>query len=159
MRRTHGMSFSPLYRVWQRIKGCTTNPSHQDYRWYGDKGITVCNEWSESFSTFYEWAMANGYSKGLTLDRINSNGNYEPSNCRWVPIADQQRNRSNNVQITIDGETKCLSEWCRVYGMNRHTVLCRHRRGIDWETALTAPVEEKMKRYVNYKNYGGMKNK
>lgn len=151
MRRTHGMSLSPLYRVWQRIKGCTTNPSHQDYRWYGDTGIVVCNEWSESFSAFYEWAIANGYSKGLTLDRIDSNGNYEPSNCRWVSISDQQHNRSNNIQITIDGKTKCLSEWSRIYGINRYTVLCRHKRGIDWETALTTPVEEKMKRYVNYK--------
>ena len=151
MRRTHGMSNSPLYRVWSRIKGSTTNPSHQDYRWYGGKGIRVCDEWSESFLAFYEWATANGYSKGLTLDRRNVNGNYEPNNCRWITIAEQQRNRSDNVLIAIGGETKCLSEWCRIYDINRFTVLCRHERGIDWETALTTPVEEKMKRYIGYK--------
>ena len=93
LHKTHGLSKHPLYRVWWRMKGCTTNPTHQDYKHYGARGIIVCPEWLNDFMTFYEWAINNGYRGGLTIERVNVNGNYEPSNCTWIPRADQPKNQ------------------------------------------------------------------
>lgn len=93
LHHSHGLSNHPLYRVWQRMKGCTTNPSHQDFKYYGERGIVVAQEWLNSFSTFYDWAINNGYQPGLTIERINVNGNYEPSNCTWIPRSEQPKNQ------------------------------------------------------------------
>lgn len=134
------MSKSKLYKVWCRIKGCTTSPTHADYKFYGEKGVSVCKEWRDSFETFRDWAFENGYEEGLTIDRIDPDGDYSPRNCRWVSILEQQHNRSNNIQITLNGETKCLSEWAKLYGINRYTVRSRHEKGMPWHDALTAPV-------------------
>ena len=108
MRRTHGMSRTPLYRVWARIKGCTTSPTHQDYKFYGAKGVKVCDEWATSFSAFYEWAISHGYKQGLTIDRIDSCGDYTPNNCRWITIQEQQRNRKAGTKEGCVG--KMLSQ-------------------------------------------------
>ena len=92
LHRTHGLSNHPLYRVWQRMKGCTSSPTHQDYKHYGERGIVVCEEWREDFGSFYEWAMTHGYQRGLTIERIDVDGNYEPSNCTWIPQSEQPKN-------------------------------------------------------------------
>jgi hypothetical protein len=94
----HGLSKTRLYRVWDAMKGRCSNPRHQAYKHYGERGITVCDEWKNSFISFCEWAYANGYDENAergkcTLDRIDNNGNYEPSNCRWVSMAVQTSNR------------------------------------------------------------------
>lgn len=99
------------YNIWQGMKSRCFQPTNKDYKNYGGRGITVCNEWKDNFMAFYEWSIANGYSDNLTIDRIDTNGNYEPSNCRWVDIKTQERNRRNNLYIT---ETKSLSEWCEI---------------------------------------------
>lgn len=93
LHRTHGLSNHPLYKVWQRMKGCTTRPNHQDYKHYGARGIRVYPEWLKNFETFYEWAINNGYQPGLTIERVNVNGNYEPSNCTWIPRSEQPKNQ------------------------------------------------------------------
>ena len=82
-----------LYEIWSGMKIRCYNKNHKDYKYCGSKGITICSEWKSSFKSFYEWSLANGYQDGLTIDRINTFGNYEPSNCRWITIAEQQLNK------------------------------------------------------------------
>lgn len=120
--KTHHMTGTKLYSIWERIRSrCfCKNPSSRDYRDYAGRGITVCSEW-ESFENFHKWALDNGYKEGLSIDRIDNDGNYEPSNCRWVTMKDQVRNRRKTIWLTYNGEKKALSEWCEILGLNLKT--------------------------------------
>ena len=100
LHRTHGLSKHPLYKVWQRMKGCTTSPTHQDFKHYGAGGIRVCDEWFNDFKTFYDWAMNNGYEPGLTIERVNVDGNYEASNCTWIPQSEQPKNQRRRDRLS-----------------------------------------------------------
>ena len=100
------------------------NPKNTNYYLYGSRDICVCKEW-HNYMTFYKWAMDNGYADGLTIDRIDNNGNYEPSNCRWVTKAEQNRNTRRNIIVTINDETHCLSEWCRIFNKSVSSVMSR----------------------------------
>ena len=114
-RAKHHLTNTRLHSIWEKMNGrcyCKTSP---DYNSYGGRGIKICNEWKKDFKTFYNWAINNGYKDNLTIDRIDVNGNYEPSNCRWATQKQQQRNRRNNVLITHLGITHCLSEWAEIY--------------------------------------------
>lgn len=91
--RKHGLSGTRLHRIYYRMRERCYRPDNDNYRWYGARGITVCSEWMNSFSQFAEWALASGYQDNLTIDRINPDGNYEPTNCRWITIQEQQKNR------------------------------------------------------------------
>lgn len=100
--RKHGMRSTRLYGVWLNIKNRCNNPKDDNYQYYGARGITICNEWSSDFTAFYDWAMANGYDENAkkgdcTIDRIDVNGNYEPSNCRWVGMKAQRANQRRVV--------------------------------------------------------------
>ena len=101
----------------------------KSYKNYGGKGISVCEEWSKSFSSFALWAEENGYAEGLTIDRIDGKKGYSPENCRWVTVAEQNRNYSKNHFITYNGETKCLADWADFFGLKRATVLFRIKQG------------------------------
>ena len=92
-RRKHGMWNTRLHRIWGAMKTRCHNPNCERFPDYGGRGIEVCEEWKNNFQAFYDWATANGYKDELTIDRINVNGNYEPSNCRWATIKEQNNNK------------------------------------------------------------------
>ena len=104
---------------------------------YGGRGISVCNEWRESVEKFYKWAVENGYQENLTIDRIDNNGDYCPSNCRWTTYERQSNNRRTNIDITIDGVTRTLQEWCTIYDMPYKRVHMRIRAGWNPIDAIT----------------------
>lgn len=108
----------------------------KDYKYYGGKGVKVCRTWKNSFACFCIWALTNGYEENLTLDRVNSNGDYSPENCRWVSWEVQNRNKSQTRNIEINGQVKCLKDWCREFGLNYDTVAMRIHRGMNEKEAL-----------------------
>ena len=117
----HGLSYShKLYGVWKNIRSRCNNPNNPSYGNYGDRGISISGEWDE-FPNFLEWSLSHGYKDGLTIDRINNDGDYSPENCRWVDNTIQQRNRRRTVKLTFKGETRALSEWCEMFGLNMKT--------------------------------------
>lgn len=124
----HNKHGSRLYKIWQGMKGRCFTPTNTKYKDYGARGITVCDEWLD-FQNFYDWAVKNGYSDGLTIERIDVNGDYEPSNCRWATNKEQSLNKRNTVKIEIDGKVKTLTEWAEYTGIPRNTIYMRYRRG------------------------------
>lgn len=139
--RTHQMSKTRLYTIWFFMRSRCNNPNKSSYKYYGGKGIKVCQEWddvnNDAFLKFYNWSVSNGYKDGLSLDRIDVDKNYEPSNCRWVEWAEQQRNKTNNYLISFDGKTQTLAEWAREVEINETTIKNRLNRNWSVEDALT----------------------
>lgn len=124
-----------LYSIWHNMKSRCYYTHAEKYKYYGGRGITVCDEWRDDFNAFYNWAINNGYKDDLTLDRIDSNGNYEPKNCRWATIAEQNNNSKKNNYIAYNGETKTAAQWAREYGIEPHLFNTRIRRGWSFERA------------------------
>ena len=118
-----------LHRIWSNMKQRCGNPNKKDFKYYGARGITVCEEWRRDFWNFYHWAMLNGYKDGLTIERIELDGNYEPSNCKWIKATEQQRNMRTNRAYEIFGHRFTLAELCRLYGQPRSTVADRLDKG------------------------------
>lgn len=133
---------SSLYRVWEAMKRRCLNPNDYFYDYYGGRGISVCSQWME-YEAFYDWALRNGYKKGLTIDRIDVNGNYEPSNCRWSTAKEQGRNKRNNIFLTYDGRTLLLVEWAELLDIDPKLLRNRLRRGWTIERTLSQPVKKK----------------
>ena len=140
--KTHGMAKTRLYKEWRRMKERCHLKTKDGYERYGGRGITVCSEWLNSFEAFRDWALANGYRDNLTLDRINVDGNYEPSNCRWATNSEQQSNKSSNRFITFDNRTQTLSQWARETGIRKDTLRCRLENGWSVERALKEPTNK-----------------
>jgi hypothetical protein len=108
---THGMTGKRLYRVWQSMKARCENPNNYAYRNYGARGIRVCDEW-QTYEPFQNWALANGYSEHLTIERNDPNGNYEPNNCRFITLSEQTRNKRNTIWIKDQNHLISLSTYC-----------------------------------------------
>lgn len=138
---THGLSRrekgkpSLLHQIWTQMRQRCKNPRDKSYKDYGGRGISVCSEW-EVFSTFHAWAMANGYCSGLSIERSNNDGNYEPDNCTWIPMGKQRRNNRRIIKITLNGETKILADWVKDSGIKYSTAYARIKKGIPFEVAI-----------------------
>jgi hypothetical protein len=118
-----------LYRIWKHMKARCYDPTNPRYYCYGQRGITVCDEWRNNFEAFYIWAITNGYQEGLSIERINNDGNYEPDNCKWATQIEQANNKSCNIRIKIGDEEKNIAEWARVAGIPTSTMWARVKRG------------------------------
>jgi hypothetical protein len=129
---------SRLREIWSGMNDRCFNPKCTRYKYYGGRGITVCEEWrgKKGAENFRDWAMANGYSDDLTIDRIDVNGNYEPSNCRWATLKEQMNNRRSSVYITYKNETHTISEWADITKIPDYKLRYRYRRGYSAERIL-----------------------
>ena len=120
--KTHGDTLTRLYNTWKGMKARCQNGNHKSYKYYGDRGIGICDEWSSSYQKFKEWALDNGYEEGLTLDRIDVNGNYTPENCRWATMKEQGRNRRNNKMMIYEDNILTQSEIIEKSGLSKYQV-------------------------------------
>lgn len=123
----HGESKTRLFKAWAAMKGRCFNKNDVSYKNYGGKGITICKEWLD-FLTFKDWALKNGYREGLTIDRINVNGNYEPTNCRYVTRAEQNRNTTRNIKVHYKGKEVTISELSRIIKVQKWRLLTLYHR-------------------------------
>ena len=138
---THGMSKTRLYQTWVNIKGRCCHKNNPAYSLYGGRGISICDDWKNSFEAFARWALANGYQNDLTIERIDYNKGYMPENCKWISMSEQANNRRSNVSITFNNETHNLSEWCKIYGKEYNLVYNRiHKNKWNFERAMFEPV-------------------
>lgn len=141
--KTHGKSKCRLYKVWSSMKTRCYDQNLGCFKHYGGRGIKICDEWlgPDGFQHFWEWACANGYDDTapqwqFTLDRTDNNGNYCPENCRWVTMVQQSNNKRTNHFLTINGETKTISEWSRISGIKKGTIRQRLQKGWSAEDAV-----------------------
>lgn len=139
MRRTHGMSHQRLHNIWCTMRERCFNSNYHKYDLYGGRGISICDEW-ESFESFMQWSLENGYSNDLTIDRIDGSGNYCPENCRWVNQKVQQNNRTNNRLLEWNGKVQNIQQWADELGVPYHTLYCRFHRGWNVERIFTQPL-------------------
>lgn len=137
----HGKSNERIYIIWKLMKGRCNNRSGNNYKYYKERGITYCEEWEE-FENFYNWAINNGYSDDLTLDRIDVNGNYCPKNCRWVDRIAQANNTRRNKVIEYNGENRTLAEWSKITGISYSAISGRLKRGWSVEDSLSKKVND-----------------
>ena len=147
---THDMSKTRLYREWASIKRRCYAKSLPSYKNYGGRGIEVCDEWKNSFEVFRDWALTNGYSDDLTIERIDTNGNYCPENCTWIPFNQQQGNRRTCYSFEHNGETKNLADWCRNLDLSYGVVHNRiYKLKWSFERAISEPVHIEKRNKTN----------
>jgi len=135
---THGDARTRLYNIWGNMLYRCENENCSGFEKYGGRGIKVCEEWHK-YLNFKKWALSHGYSENLSIDRIDNDGNYEPSNCRWVTMADQNRNRRDNIIIEYNGERLTASQWAIKLGWNKSVIYQRLKHGWDKIAAITTP--------------------
>lgn len=136
---THGLSKHPLYNVWSTIKARCYNPNDHAYKWYGNRGIKLCKEWWK-FKLFYDWAMTSGYKEGLTIDRVDNDGDYSPKNCRWATPEEQANNRKSNHFVIYRNTRLTIADWSKESGVSQVAIWKRLKRGWDIEDALFKPL-------------------
>jgi len=139
-KKKHGGRKDRLYGIWHNMKQRCFGTTYKDYPQWGGRGITVCDEWKDDYSAFKEWALSHGYADGLSLDRIDVNGNYEPGNCRWADWHTQAKNRTNSMNFEVNGELKNLVDLAAEYGIKYGTLYQRvHLYEWPIEKALLTP--------------------
>jgi hypothetical protein len=134
--RKHNMSLSPEYIAWRSMIQRTSYPKHISYKYYGARGIRVCEEWRNSFEAFFAH-IGPRPTPTHTVDRIHNVGNYEPGNVKWSTITEQNRHKSNNRYLTLHGKARLLEDWSRLTGLSKQTIAYRLKRGWSVERALT----------------------
>ena len=142
----HGVG-SVLYNKWGSMKTRCYYPKSKDYKNYGGRGIKICDEWL-NYDNFRNWSISTGYQEGLTIDRIDNDRNYEPSNCKWITMKEQQRNKRNNRIITYNGKSLTLVEWGEIYNINPDRIGARLKNGWSVEDALSTEVKSPMKKKI-----------
>jgi len=131
----YGHVGSRIYVIWIGMKKRCYNENSKAYKWYGNKGVKVSNDWKNRFLNFYNWAYENGYKDDLTIDRIDSKGNYEPGNCRWIPLSEQNKMKANR-RVSYKGKKVSVSELSRITNTNYSTLIGRLNRGLTVKEAI-----------------------
>ena len=149
----NGLSKTRIRFIYNNMKDRCYNKNSAGYKHYGKRGIKICKEWLEDFINFYNWAINNGYKESLSIDRIDVNGNYEPTNCKWSTFQEQIMNRTNTVKIEYNGINKPLTEWAREYKIPITTLRSRIDRGWNIERALKEKVHKNFKGKHSIKHY------
>lgn len=131
-----------LYKKWRNMKNRCYQPSCERYEIYGARGIKICDEWLDDFTNFYNWAMENGYKKGLTIERIDVNGNYCPENCTWVTMKEQSKNRRTNVWVEYNNRKMILSEVAKLEYLEYNNLRRLYRKFNDINKAVLIAKEK-----------------
>lgn len=138
----NNMSGTKLYNIWNSMKQRCYNPNDSVYKWYGGKGVSICKEWKDSFVEFQKWSYANGYKEGLSIERVNSNGNYEPSNCEWITRS--ENSTRSNIEMSrmykFNDEEMSLKDWSEKLGIKYKTLHKRLTDGWSIEKAFMTKV-------------------
>ena len=146
----HGLWNHPVYGLWRRMIQRCYNPRNASYAWYGGRGISVCDEWQRRPDEFMQWALSHGYTKGLSLDRIDIDGNYCPENCRIATPKEQANNRSNNTFVEARGEMLTAKQLSERYEIPYSSVLYRIKCGWPVERIISEPLHSHDKTYLVY---------
>ncbi|MFI2856871.1 hypothetical protein ACH6EH_06995 [Paenibacillus sp. JSM ZJ436] len=136
---THKKTNTRIYKIYRGMMMRCFDENSQSYQGYGGRGISVCSEWADTdgFMSFYNWSMENGYDETLTIDRIDNERGYSPSNCRWTTREVQQNNRRGNILFTHEGETKTLAQWCKILNLKYDTIWKRiYKYNFSFEKAI-----------------------
>jgi hypothetical protein len=128
----HPVAKERLFNIWQGMRQRCNNPNANFYEYYGAKGVKICQEWNE-YKAFKQWAVENGYDEGLSIDRIDVDGGYNPNNCRWISLREQQSNKSNNVFVLYQDEDITLAELSRRTGLSLPMLHRRYHAGYTGE--------------------------
>ena len=145
-RYVHGETKTRLHKIWESMIARCEYEKHPYFAGYGGRGVAVCAEW-HNYTTFRDWAIKNGYSDRLTIDRIKNECGYNPDNCKWSTMKEQQNDKRNNHRLTWNGETKTVTEWAEIVGIKKTTIKERLNAGWPVEKALTEPVRQRTRGY------------
>lgn len=139
--KTHGESKTKLYNVWKTMRRRCYAKTSNRYSYYGGRGISVCDDWAK-YENFRDWSYSHGYVEGLSLDRIDNDGDYCPENCRWVDMKTQSNNRRNSLYVEINGVTRPVREWGEIYGISPYTLYSRLRKGVTGNNLLRGAIND-----------------
>jgi hypothetical protein len=154
---THGESKTKLYYVWLAMRNRCNRPGVNGYERYGGRGIKVCEEWMYDFPAFRDWALSNGYKEGLEIDRIDNDGNYESSNCRWVTRFENMQNTRLNKHIEYNGKAYTINELSDMCGLSPGLIGDRLRKGWTVKEAITLQPKVGNNQNLRGKNYGNLR--